>query len=90
VSVRYVRVLAAPLCVTIVSGACGWIVSRTAGADFVSGLLGGACTTVLFVGLMLVLGRALLFETFAVVLAAVRDGARRRSASVETVPSLAA
>jgi O-antigen/teichoic acid export membrane protein len=89
VAVRYLRCVAVPIGVAIVTGSGGWLVSHAAGANFVAGVLGGASTAVSFCVLMFLLDRALLAEARAIVLGAARDGVRRRADVVDSAPSLA-
>jgi hypothetical protein len=79
-----------PICAGTIAGATGWAISTAAGKNFVSGVLGGACTTIVFLALTFLLNRKLLLETVEVVAGAVREGLRRRAGQVESAPSLAA
>jgi O-antigen/teichoic acid export membrane protein len=72
-----VRPLLVPVAAFIVSAAVGWLVSDLGGADLASGLVGGACSLVLFVALLTVSRRELVLQTFRFTVASVRTAARR-------------
>jgi O-antigen/teichoic acid export membrane protein len=71
-----VRPLLVPVAAFIVSAAAGWLVSDLGGADLASGLVGGACSLVLFVALLTVSRRKLVLQTFRFTVASVRTAAR--------------
>jgi polysaccharide transporter, PST family len=71
-----VRPLLAPVAAFIVSAVAGWLVSDLGGADLASGLVGGACSVVLFVALLTVSRRKLVLQTFRFTVASIRTAAR--------------
>jgi O-antigen/teichoic acid export membrane protein len=71
-----VRPLLVPVAAFIVSAAAGWLVSDLGGADLASGLVGGACSLVLFVALLTVSRRNLVLQTFRFTVVSVRTAAR--------------
>jgi hypothetical protein len=71
-----VRPLLAPVAAFIVSAVAGWLVSDLGGADVASGLVGGACSVVLFVALLTVSRRKLVLQTFRFTVASIRTAAR--------------
>jgi O-antigen/teichoic acid export membrane protein len=73
--------LVAPLAAGVVSGAAGWVVSELGGADLRSGLVGGACSVVLFLLLLLCFRANLLRETFGFAREAVGGALSRRRAT---------
>ena len=76
IQVDIVRPLLAPLLAGVVSATAGWVVTVLGGSDLASGLLGGACSSVLFVALLVVLRRQLVHETFSFATTAVRAAVR--------------
>jgi O-antigen/teichoic acid export membrane protein len=61
--VRLARPLAVPVPLGIASAAAGWLVADAGGADLLSGLGGGVCSVLLFVGGLMIFSGALLRDT---------------------------
>jgi O-antigen/teichoic acid export membrane protein len=77
------RPLVAPLAAGVAAAGAGWLVSDLGGADLVSGLVGGACSVFLYLGLLTVVRRKLVLETFHFAVGSVR-------AAIRTAPTQAA
>jgi hypothetical protein len=80
--VHLLRPLVAPVAVGIASATAGWLVADAGGADLISGLGGGACSVVLFLGGLLVFRGALLRDTSRFALESLR-GAWSRGAAAD-------
>jgi len=63
IEVDLARPLLTPVAAGVVSAGAGWLIADLGGADFVSGLVGGACSVFLFLALIALLDRKLLHET---------------------------
>jgi O-antigen/teichoic acid export membrane protein len=65
--VHLVRPLIIPTIVGVVSAGTGWLISDLAGSDLISGLVGGACSVLLFLTGLFVVRTKLLLDTFRLV-----------------------
>jgi O-antigen/teichoic acid export membrane protein len=75
--VDVVRPLLAPVAAGVVSTGAGWLVADLGGEDLVSGLAGGACSVVLFLALLTVVGKKLVHETLRFAVASMRAAGSR-------------
>jgi O-antigen/teichoic acid export membrane protein len=82
--VDVVRPLLAPVAAGVVSAGAGWLVADLGGADFVSGVAGGACSVFLFLVLLTTFRRRLVCDTFRFGAASVR--AALRGAPTASIP----
>jgi O-antigen/teichoic acid export membrane protein len=76
---RLLRPLFVPVCVGIVAGGIGWFVTHLGGDDLWAGLAGGACSSLCFLGGLLVFKRRLVYETFRFAVSSVRAATARDS-----------
>jgi O-antigen/teichoic acid export membrane protein len=77
--VRLLRPLLVPLCVGIVAVGIGRLVTDAGGDDLWAGLAGGACSSLCFLGGLLVFKRRLVYETLRFAVSSVRAAASRGS-----------
>jgi polysaccharide transporter, PST family len=75
--VDVVSPLLVPITCGVVSAGAGWAVADLGGADLLSGLVGGACSVSLFLALLTVLRRTLLYETFRFAVRSMRAAGSR-------------
>jgi O-antigen/teichoic acid export membrane protein len=76
VQVDVLRPLIRPVAVGVLSSGVGWFVSDAGGSDLGSGLLGGTCSVLLFIGLLSMLSPRLIRETFSYAVVSVRAAVR--------------